>query len=79
MPAHRAKGTRYEKYHKKLDDRTWSSLMRHDDMERQRNKEAWAAHNATLPDDCYADDVQDSDCSVYYSKSFMEGRRLDNE
>jgi len=79
MPAHRAKGTRYEKYHKKLDDRTWSSLMRHDEQERKENRLAWIKHSESLPDDCFADDVQDNDCSVYYSKSFMEGRRLDNE
>ncbi len=79
MPAQRAKGTRYEKYHTKLDQRTWASINRHDDKERQRDKEAWAAHTAALPDDCFADDVRDNDCSVYYSKSCMEGRRLDND
>ncbi len=79
MPAQRAKGTRYAKYHTKLDNKTWASLMNYDEKERQRNKDAWAAHCAALPDDCFADDVQDSDHSTYYSRSFMEGRRLDNE
>ena len=79
MPAQRNKGTRYEKYHTKLDDRTWSSLTRHDEQERKENRLAWIKNSESLPDDCFADDVQDNDRSVYYSISSMEGRRLENE
>ena len=64
---------------RKLHKRTWSSINRHDDQEREQNRRAWIKSSESLPDDCFADDVQDDDCSVYYSKSLMEGRRLDNE
>ena len=64
---------------RKLNDRSESSINRHADDERLQNRLAWIKHSESLPDNCFADDVQDSDCSVYYSKSFMEGRRLDNK
>jgi len=64
---------------RKLNDRSESSINRHADDERLQNRLAWIKNSESLPDNCFADDVQDSDCSVYYSKSFMEGRRLDNE
>jgi len=64
---------------RKLNDRSESSINRHADDERLQNRLAWIKNSESLPDNCFADDVQDSDCSVYYSKSFMEGRRLGNE
>ena len=64
---------------KKLNDRSELSINRHADDERKQNRLAWIKNSESLPDNCFADDVQDNDSSVYYSKSLMEGRRLHNE
>ena len=78
MPAQRAKGNRYATHSTKLDQRTWASINRHDDTMRQRQQKAWDKLTASLPDDCFADDVQDNDYGVYYSKSFLQGRKMSN-
>lgn len=78
MPAQRARGNRYATHFTKLDQRTWASINRHDDIMRQRQQKAWDKLSASLPDDCFADDVQDNDHRVYYSKSLLEGRTIYN-
>jgi hypothetical protein len=78
MPAQRAKGNRYATHFTKLNQRTWASINRHDDTMRQRQQKAWDKLSASLPDNCFADDVQDNDYGVYYPKSFLQGRNMNN-
>lgn len=64
---------------RKLNDRSELSINRHADDERKQNRLAWIKNGESLPDNCFADDVQDDDRSVYYSKSVYEGRRNGND
>ncbi len=64
---------------KKLNKRTELSINRHADDERKQNRLAWIKNSKSLPENCFADDVQDDDRSVYYSRSVYEGRRHSND
>jgi len=64
---------------KKLNDRSELSVNRHADDERKQNRLAWIKNSESLPENCFADDVQDDDGGVYYSKSVYEGRRHSND
>ena len=65
---------------KKLNDRSEISINRHADDERKQNRLAWIKNSESLPDNCFADDVQDDDDGgMYYSKSVYEGRRHSND
>ena len=64
---------------RKLNDRSELSINRHADDERKQNRLAWIKNSESLPDNCFADDVQDDDRSVYYSRSVYEGRRNGND
>ena len=64
---------------RKLNDRSELSINRHADDERKQNRLACIKNSEMFADDSFADDVQDEDNKVYYSRSVYEGRRNGND
>ena len=54
--------------YKREEDRPLSSINFGYNVELERNKKAWEANNAMLPDDAFADDVAEEDTGHYYHR-----------
>jgi hypothetical protein len=54
--------------YKREEDKPLSSINFGYNVELERNKKAWEANNAMLPDDAFADDVVEEDTGHYYHR-----------
>lgn len=54
--------------YRREEDRPLSSINFGHNIELERNKKAWEASNAMLPDNAFADDVVEEDIGHYYHR-----------
>ena len=54
--------------YKREEDKPLSSINFGHNIELERNKKAWEASNAMLPDNAFADDVVEEDTGHYYHR-----------